>query len=125
MGEHITWESRQEKLLGLSIDKKLNFNDHLVNICKKASVKVSVLASLAKILSFERKRLLMKSFIESQFSYCPLIWMFRSRKMNRRINYIHYKALRIVYGDYTSSFDELLLKDNSVCIHHQNIQGCN
>ena len=43
-------------------------------------------------------------------------------KMNRRINYIHYKALRIVYGDCTSSFKELLLKDNSVCIHHRNIQ---
>ena len=122
VGEHIIWESRQEKLLGLTIDKNLNFNAHLINICKKASVKVSVLARLAKILSFERKRLLMKSFIESQFSYCPLIWMFCSRKMNRRINYIHYKALRIVYGDYTSSFDELLLKDNSVCIHHRNIQ---
>ena len=64
----------------------------------------------------------MKAFIESQFSYCPLIWMFCSRKMNRKINYIHERALRLVYDDYTTSFNDLLTKDKSVCIHHRNIQ---
>ena len=64
----------------------------------------------------------MKSFIESQFSYCPLIWMFCSRRMNQKINHIHERAFRVVYKDYTSSFEELLKRDKSVCIHHQNIQ---
>ena len=122
VGEHMIWESRQEILLGLTIDKNLDFNAHLMNVCKKASAKVTALACLVKIVPFEKKRLLMKSFIESQFSYCPLIWMFCSRKMNRRINYIHEKALRLVYEDYTSSFTKLLERDKSVCIHHQNIQ---
>ena len=66
--------------------------------------------------------MLLKTFIESQFSYCPLIWMFCSIKMNRKINHIHERALRLVYNDYTSSFGELLEKDKSVCIHHRNIQ---
>ena len=64
----------------------------------------------------------MKAFIESQFSYCPLIWMFCSRKMNNKINYIHQRALRLVYDDYETSFQDLLKKDNSVSIHHRNIQ---
>ena len=64
----------------------------------------------------------MKMFIESQFSYCPLIWMFCSRTLNKRINFIHERALRIVYNDYVNSFDFLLRKDNSVNIHHRNIQ---
>ena len=68
------------------------------------------LARVAKFLTFHRKRVLLKAFIESQFSYCPLIWMFCSRKMNRKINYIHERALRLVYDDYESSFDELLSK---------------
>ena len=54
----------------------------------------------------------MKSFIESQFSYCPLLWMFCTRKMNQRINFIHERALGLVYEDYTSSFSDLLVKDN-------------
>ena len=48
--------------------------------------------------------------------------MFCSRRTNRKINHIHERALRLVYDDHESSFEELLIKDNSVCIHHRNIQ---
>ena len=65
----------------------------------------------------------MKSFIEAQFGYYQLIWMFHSRELNRKINHIHERALRIVYRDSSSSFTELLKKDNSVCIHYTNIQS--
>ena len=77
---------------------------------------------MVKIIPFEKKRLIMKSFIESKFSYCPLIWMFCSRKMNRKINHIHQRAIRLVYEDYVTSFEDLLIKDKSVSIHHRNIQ---
>ena len=122
VGEEVIWESNQENLLGLIIDKNLKFNTHLSNICKKVGNKVTALARLVNIVPMEKKRILMKSFIESQFSYCPLIWMFCSRKINGKINDIHKRALRMVYGDYTSSFEELLIRDKTVCIHHRNIQ---
>ena len=64
----------------------------------------------------------MKSFVTSQFSYCPLIWMFHSRRLNNKINSIHERALKITYQDNTSTFQELLNKDNSVSIHHRNLQ---
>ena len=64
----------------------------------------------------------MKSFITSQFSYCPLVWMFHSRGANDLINKIHDITLRCVYNDSTSTFEELLIKDNSVSIHHRNLQ---
>ena len=48
--------------------------------------------------------------------------MFCSRGMNRKINHIHESALRLVYDDYITSFEELLIKDKSVTIHHRNIQ---
>ena len=48
--------------------------------------------------------------------------MFCSRKNNNKINYIHERALRIVYEDFTNTFDFLLRKDKSVSIHHRNIQ---
>ena len=49
--------------------------------------------------------------------------MFHSRKLNRKINHLHERALRLVYDDYTSYFDDLLQKDGSVSIHHRNIQN--
>ena len=122
VGEKIIWESNHEKLLGIVIDKKLNFNKHLEIICKKVGAKVTALSRMIRIIPLEKKRLLMKAFIESQFSYCPLIWMFCSRKMNRKINYIHERSLRLVYNDYIASFEDLLKRDNSVSIHHRNIQ---
>ncbi len=122
VGNELIWESAEEKLLGVTIDKNLNFNSHLSILCSKVNQKVSALARVVKLLTFEKKRILLKTFIESQFSYCPLIWMFCSRKLNRKINHIHERALRLVYNDYMSSFEELLKKDKTVCIHHRNIQ---
>ena len=63
------------------------------------------------------------SFIESQFGYCPLIWMFHSRGLNNKINRIHERALRITYNDKLSSYGEPLTKDSSVTIHHRNIRA--
>ena len=64
----------------------------------------------------------MKTFVESRFNYCPLIWMFYSRRLNNKISNVHKKALRIVYSDYKSTFQELLDKDASFSVHHRNIQ---
>ena len=65
----------------------------------------------------------MKTFTESQFGYCPLIWMFHGRIENKKINHLHERALHIVYKDYISSFEDLLKRDKSVTIHHKNIQS--
>ena len=73
-------------------------------------------------MPFEKRRTFMKAFIESQFNYCALIWMFHSRTMNNKINRIHERSLRLVYSDYSSNFDELLRKDGSFSIHDNNIQ---
>ena len=54
--------------------------------------------------------------------YCPLIWMFCSRKLNNKINRLHKRSLRIAYEDYVSSFEELLIKDGSVTIQQSNLK---
>ena len=48
--------------------------------------------------------------------------MFHSRRNDNRINRLYERALRIVYDDNVSTFDQLLAMDKSFCIHHQNIQ---
>ena len=62
-------------------------------------------------MRLDKRKMFLRASIESQFSYCPLIWMFHSRTLNNKINRLHEKALRIAYGDYKSKFDELLEKD--------------
>ena len=48
--------------------------------------------------------------------------MFYSRKTNNRINKLDEMALRLVYSDYESTFEDLLTKDGSFTVHHYNIQ---
>ena len=121
VGDERIWESQSEKLLGVVVDKNLNFNSHLKSLCKNVNQKISALARVVRFLPFHKRHIILKTFIESQFSYCPLVWMFCSRTMNTKINRIHDRALRLVYQDYTSSFEELLTEDKSLCFHHRNI----
>ena len=48
--------------------------------------------------------------------------MIHNRCLNNKINHMHERALRIVYNDYSSSFEDLLTKDESVTIHQPNLQ---
>ena len=87
--------------------RNLNFDDHVFSLCKKVGRKLSV---LARFTSFKQERILMKTFAECQFGYCPLIWMFHSRKVNSKTNHLQERSLRIVYNDYITSFKDLLKK---------------
>ena len=64
----------------------------------------------------------MKTFIQSQFNYSPLVWMFHNRTLHHKINKLHERALRIVYKNDKLNFQELLEKDNSFTIHQRNLQ---
>ena len=73
-------------------------------------------------MSTEKRRTLFKAFVVSQFSYCPLVWMFHTKELNSRINSLHEKALRLTYQNRNLSFDELLKLGKSISIHCRNLQ---
>ena len=89
-------------------------------ICKKGSHKVCALARVTSGMSLPKKRTHMNALFNSQFNYCPLIWMCHSRKNNNKINKLHERRLRIIYNDKLSSFNALLEKDGSFLIHERN-----
>ena len=113
----------EETLLGIIVDNKVTFDPHVKKLCCKATQNLHALIRISNYMSQGRKRLIMNAFINSQFSCCPLVWMFHNRNSNNTINKIHERALRTVYNDNESTFDELLRKDNIACVHHRNIQA--
>ena len=115
--------SCHKKLVGVIIDSELKFENHTTVTCLKVSKKINALCRISSFMSLEKRRTLMKAFIESQFNCCPLTWMFHSRTLNNKINGIHERALRTVYSDYNSSFKELLNKDVSFTIYQRNVQS--
>ena len=113
--------SELEIVLGIQIDNKLNFENHIKPLCNKASQKLGALQRISNMLDTQKKNLLFNFIIKSQFSYCPLVWMFCSRRSNSLVNNVHERALRIVHDDHNSSYFELLKTKNERTIHQQNI----
>ena len=112
--------STKLKLLGVKFDSNLYFQNHVTYLCKKASQKLRALARISNYIDLNKHRDLKRAFITSQFSYCPLIWMFRSRNLNNKINRIHERALRLAYQN-NLSFSKLLDLDNSVIVQQKNL----
>ena len=115
-------QSDKEKLLGITLDKNLDFNCHVEEICKKTGQKLHALARVAKFMDHGKLQTVMNAFIMSRFSYCPVIWMFHDRNVNNKINKIHERALRIAFKDTSSKVKDLLKKAASVTIHQRNLQ---
>ena len=107
-------------LLGINIDWKLSFNNHVNVICSKAAAKLKALYRLRSKLTSAQKVILYNSFIRSLFNYCPVVWMFCGKTANANINNIQRKALQTLYNDFNSSYDDLLQKGNHLTIHDMN-----
>ena len=113
--------SQFEKILGIVLDNQLKFDKHVENISQKASRKLNALARVTNYMELPKRRILINTFFKAQFNYCPAVWMFHSCSLNNKINRLHERCLRMIYNDKYSNFEELLVKDNSVSIHHNNI----
>ena len=97
-------------------------NSMKANADKRHFLQLNALARISGYMDSSKKGTIMKAFITSHFSYCPLVWMFHSREINNKINRIHERSLRLVYSDKTCTFKELLDTDKSVSVHHKNMQ---
>ena len=106
--------SQKEILLGVNLDSELKFEDRVNFLCKRASEKLYNLAPITPFMDLKQRRNIMKVFVESQFGYCPLVWMFHSRGLDNKINCLHTRALKLTCKHKSSPFQELLEKGNSV-----------
>ena len=96
------------------MDDKLNFNLHISNICSSAANQLNALIRLKSYLNFNAKRVLINSYIISNFNYCPLVWIFSTAKSLNKIESLQKRALRFLYNDYSISYEGLLEKSGKV-----------
>ena len=95
----------------------------LYTLLKKGSKKCHALTRVSNYIDTNKRRVLMIVFLKSQFSYCPLVSMFRSRTSKDKINRLYEKALRLVCRNKTIlSLEDLLKEDETVNIHQRNLQ---
>ena len=118
-GDDRIWETSNTEFLGEVIENQLKSNRHVCNLCSKANNKLTVLTRMIKYLDPQKRKV---AFFKSSFKYCSLVWMFHSHPLNKRINRLHERALRVIYNDYNETLEELLHVNRSCTIHENNIQ---
>ena len=98
------------KLLGVQIDERLSFDDHISTLCANASHQISALRRIVKYLTLENRMSIYNAFIASNFNHCSTVWHFCSNRSLYKLEKLHKQALRVVLNDYSSSYRELLDK---------------
>ena len=103
------------ELLGVIIDNKLHFKDHISKIAKKVGKQLDVLSRLKNILSFSSKMHIYKSFIMAHFTYCSSVWHNCLKTDNDKLEKMNERALRYVHNDFSSEHDRLTNKMTLAC----------
>ena len=85
------------KLLGIEIDNKLSFEQHISTLCNKASNQLNAIGRIQKFMGFKEREV-------------PLVWHFCSSKYSYKIEKIQGRALRLLHNDFASDYAELLKK---------------
>ena len=100
-------------ILGITIDDKLNFNLHIDKVCLKSANQLNAFVRLKRFLGNQERKVLINSFVLSNFNYFPLVWMLTNAKSVHKIEAIQKRALRFMLNDYESSYEDLLKKSGN------------
>ena len=104
--------SNHLKVLDVTLDNKLKFDIHIDSNCLSASRQINALKRLSKFVDESSRVLNYKSFVLSTFSYSPITWIFCGKRNSLKLEKLQERALRFVFSDFTSTYEELLKRDN-------------
>lgn len=76
--------SINEKLIGITFDLELRFEDHISKTCNIVNKKLNALHCIANHISLDKRKMISKGLFQSQFSNCLPIWMFHSSSINNK-----------------------------------------
>ena len=109
------------ELLGLTIDNRQTFKDHINMLCFRAIYKLHAFRTIMKYLTLEKSKLLCFAFINNQFNYASIVWMFCHKQDYLEVERTHYKALKIVCNS-NECYDGLPIRNNEVSIHQKQLR---
>ena len=109
-------------VLGVTIDDRLCFSQHISSCCKKAAKQLNALARISRHLNINSCRAVYNSFIMSNFNNCPLVRHFCGQVNNQKLEQIQERAPRILFADYNSSYLELLKRAGTTTLLIQRLR---
>ena len=112
------------KMLGVTLDDNLNFNDHVRNICQTASCQINALKRISNFLNEQCRMNVYKSFISANFNYCPIVWLFCGKTNLNKLEKLHERALATVFCDNSLTYEDILEKEWSATHPTQSYTRC-
>ena len=109
-------------LLGIEIDSKLNFKNHVSKICRKAGMQLNAISRIQNYLGEKEKKLIVNTFVYSNFMYCPLAWHFCFKLSQNMIEKIQYRCLQLLTNDFDSDCKLLLEKTKTPTMETKRIR---
>ena len=106
--DHTISRDNTLKMLGVTLDDKLNFKAHIRNICQTNSCQINALKRISNFLNKQCRMNVYKSFIKANFNYCPMVWMFCGKTNLNKLEKLQERALAVVYGDNSLDYDDML-----------------
>ena len=98
------------KILGITIDSTLSFNNHISNIVKRCGQQINALSRLSNVLSKDCKVQILNAYVMGNFTYCCTVYHACGYMNARSLEKMLKRALQFVFVDFTSKYFELLLK---------------
>jgi hypothetical protein len=94
------------KFLGVTIDKELNFNDHVTSIVRKVSNQLQVIKRHKRLIDTNSKVKLYNAYFLPQLNYCSIVWNFRGQRNSVKLDKLNERSLRFVYNDFNSTYEQ-------------------
>ena len=102
VGNTIITTDKRVKLIGIHLDRHLDFNKQIKELCRKAACQLNVLQRLARHIDQEGRMTIFRASVMSHFNYCPLVWHFCGATNTNKLERIQFRALRCVFLDVES-----------------------
>ena len=106
-GEAIA-EVNKSKFLGVVIDNKLSWKDHISFVCRKVARGIGVIIKARKVLHNESLKCLYYSFIYPYMIYCNQVWGSACKTNIESLQVLQKRAVRIILGVHPRSPSEPL-----------------
>ena len=113
---HVISRGNSLKMLGVTLDDNLNFNEHVRNICQTASCQINALKRISNFLNEQCRMNVYKSFISANFNYCPIVWLFCGKTNLNKLEKLQERALATVFCDNSLTYEDMLEKSGQLRI---------
>ena len=120
IGDSVNEISGFLNILGVCIDDKLSFKDHLSTVLRKVYAKVGALRRLRKLVPADISLMLYKAYILLHLEYCSPLLLGINKTLKRKLESANYYALKALLNFGNSlDYDFLLSAVNMQSLEHR------